>query len=215
MTVMNSSAEANASEAERIAIEEAEKKDAAENMENDGADEDDGIFSAENLKDESEEQIQGKEPMKIGPEDKASFIDAVAENRRFTKRYVLFGGKIDLTLRSLTADEVNAIGTWIARQGTKDSAGMLAGRYRKYLMCAHVAMLNGVEMPPIEEPLFETVGKDGKTIQPGWIGRSSYFDGIGYGQFSAIMSCISSFDTLYSILCSKAEDSNFWLPDTH
>ena len=76
-------------------------------------------------------------------------------------------------------------------------------------------MLNGVEMPPLEEPLYEHVGSDGKTVEPpGWIRRCDYWDNVGFGKFQAILGCCKEFDTLYSILCSKAEDSNFWNPDT-
>lgn len=218
MTVMNSSAMDNASEEERIAIEEAEKEEKeekvykAEKAEESADDEkEDGIFSGENLAKESD--IDEKPPMKISPEDKIAFLDSIIENKRFTKDYSLFGGKLKLKLRSLTSDEVNALGAWAARQGTKDSSGLMAGRYRKYLMAAHVEMLDGVEMPPLEEPLFETL-EGGRSVQPGWVGRCSYYDRLGFGKFNAIMSCIEKFDTLYSLLCRKAEDENFWDPDT-
>jgi len=152
---------------------------------------------------------------KVSQRDKIAFIDAVASNERFTKDYSLFGGKLRLTVRSLTSDEVNALASWTSKQGTKDSAGLMAGRYRKYLVAAHVAMLNGVEMPPLEEPLYEKIGSDGKSVDPpGWVKRSDYWDGMGYGQFQAIVKCLQDFDTLYSELCSKAQDANFWNPDT-
>ena len=173
-----------------------------------------GMFSDENLMDETVVN-DGKNDVKISYEDKIAFIDAIAENKRFTKSYSLFGGKVKFTLRSLTSDEVNAIAAWTAKIGTKDSAGLVSGRYRKYLLSAHVAMMNGVEMPPLEEPLYERLESDGKTTaQPGWIKRCDYWDGMGFGQFQAIAKCVSEFDELYSVLCSKAEDSNFWNPDT-
>ena len=156
-----------------------------------------------------------KRDVTITSEDKVAFIDAVVENRRFTKNYSLFGGRVTLTVRSLTTDEVNALSSWTVRQGNKDSAGLLAGRYRKYLMAAHLAMLNGVEFPPLENPLFETMGSDGKTsLPPGWVKRCDQFDDMDFGRFNAIMGCIADFDTRYSILCNKAEDANFWNPGT-
>lgn len=151
----------------------------------------------------------------ITPEDKVNFLDAVVHNARFTKDYSLFAGKVTFTLRSLTADEVNALAAWTVKQGTKDSAGMLSGRYRKYLVAAQVARLNGVDMPPLESPLFEHLGSDGKTVEPpGWTNRCDFYDGMGFGYFQAILRCISDFDIIYSTLCSKAEDVNFWNPDT-
>ena len=176
------------------------------------------IFSSENLPKDSE-IVPGDDgslkPIEISVRDKVAFIDSVVSNSRFTKDYSLLGGKLKVTIRSLTSDEVNALAVWTAKQGTSDSVGMMAGKYRKYLLAAQVASLNGVEMPPLEEPLYEHLGSDGKTIEPpGWINRCEFFDNMGYAQFQMIQACIGDFDSVYSILCKKAEDSNFWGPDT-
>ena len=180
------------------------------------------IFSESKISEEStvkvddipEEEVK-KRDIIISPSDKAAFIDAIVSNDRFKKEYSLFGGKMKATLRSLTYDEVNALATWTAKQGTKDSAGLMSGRYRKYLLAAYIEMLDGVEMAPLEEPLYENVGSDGKTVNPpAWVDRCKFFDGMGYGKFQALMSLVGEFDALYSTLCEKAEDANFWNPDT-
>lgn len=180
------------------------------------------IFSESKISEEStvkvddipEEEVK-KRDIIISPSDKAAFIDAIVSNDRFKKEYSLFGGKMKATLRSLTSDEVNALATWTAKQGTKDSAGLMSGRYRKYLLAAYLERLDGVEMAPLEEPLYETVGSDGKTVNPpAWVDRCKFFDGMGYGKFQALMSLVGEFDSLYSTLCEKAEDANFWSPDT-
>ena len=152
--------------------------------------------------------------VKISVKDKVDFIESVVNNTRFTKDYSLFGGRMSLTVRSMTADETTAISTWLAKEGTKDSAGLVSGRYRKYLLSAQIARINGVDNPPLDQPLFETVGKDGKTVAPGWIDRCDAWDGYGSGVFQAILNCARNFDELYSALCGKAEDANFWSPDT-
>lgn len=174
------------------------------------------VFSEKNIAKDSVVPFgDGEVEFSITPADKAAFIDAVATNERFTKEYSLFGGKLRFILRSLTSDEVNALATWTARRGAEDPSGLVSGRYRKYLLAAHVAMLNGIEMPPLEEPLYERIGKDGKTVEPpGWTHRSAYWDSVGFGQFSAVLKCVSDFDRLYSALCQKASDENFWAPDT-
>lgn len=191
----------------------------------DGKEEDKGIFSDRNLPNDSEVDIgKVEEDVSLAPKtktvtitvaEKVDFIDAVVNNTRFTKEYSLFGGHLKLTLRSMTVDEVNALGSWTAKQGTEDPAGLMSGRYRKYLAAAQVAKYNGVEMPPLENPLFPTLESDGKTVkEPGWIKRSDFWDGIGIGAFSALMMCISDFDLRYSTLCKEAENPNFWNPDT-
>lgn len=151
----------------------------------------------------------------ITSDDKTSFIDSVVANTRFTRDYSLFGGKITLTVRSLTTDEVNALAVWIAKIGSSDPSGLMAGRYRKYLMAAHIEMYNGTKMPPLEEPLYETLESDGKTVKPqGWLKRCGYWDGIGVGVFNAIMGCLADFDLRYTMLCKEAANGNFWNPDT-
>ena len=172
------------------------------------------IFSDENIMNDSVVNTE-RTGVTITSEDKVSFIDSVVSNTRFTKDYSLFGGRLKFTLRSLTSDEVSALASWSAKIGTMDSAGLVSGKYRKYLLSAHVAMLNGVEMPPLEEPLYEKLGGDGmSTVEPGWIKRCGYWDKVGFGQFQAILKCVGEFDALYSSLCGKAEDANFWNPDT-
>ena len=73
------------------------------------------IFSEENLAKESEVESDVKRPEKeinlgmaskdvvITPEEKISFIDALVANGRMTKTYSLFGGKCNVTVRSLTS----------------------------------------------------------------------------------------------------------------
>lgn len=184
------------------------------------------VFSDKNIT--SEEKVETDKPLEkplnlgrmnkevtITPEDKAAFIDSIVSNTRFTKNYSLFGGKVTLTIRSLTSDEVNALASWTIKQGSADPDGLTSGRYRKFLAAAQVSKLNGVEMPPLEEPLFEHLGSDGKTVEPpGWVNRFAYWEGMAFGLFSSVMWCLADFDLVYSALCRKAEDANFWNPDT-
>ena len=215
MEIMDTEATAKA-EAEK---DNGSKRTAAEVKSDDSAAKtEDGIFSDENLSKDSEiiDEDGDKKPMEISASDKIAFVDSVVGNTRFTKEYSMFGGRLKVTLRSLTSDEVNALAVWTAKQGTSDPAGLMAGKYRKYLMAAYVASINGTQMPPLEEPLYETLGPDGKTVNPpGWINRCDFYDGMGYAQFQAILGRIGDFDATYTLLCKKAEDANFWGPDTH
>jgi len=176
------------------------------------------IFSENNLSAESVLQSENAEKEKmltITSEEKVAFIDSVVTNERFTKDYSLFGGKITLTVRSLTTEEVNALSDYILRNGSSDTQGLLSGKYRKYLAAAQIAVYNGTHMNPLEQPLFTTLEKNGKTaVPPGWIERSAYWDNLPAGLFESIMACIKDFDERYSLLCRKAEDANFWNPDT-
>ena len=154
-------------------------------------------------------------PHAVTSADKKRFIDSVVGNSRFEKNYTLFGGAISFTVRSLTGEEVQALAAWTIKQSTSDPVGNMAGKYRKYLMAAQISMYNGTAMPPLEQPLFETLGSDGKTLTPpGWVDRCSFWDDKGSGVIKAIMDCLGDFDALYTTLCNKAEDESFWHPDT-
>ena len=188
--------------------------------------EDGGIFSRENISSDSDVDVEDsgvedvtltseKKKITVTADDKTAFINSVVSNSRFIKNYSLFGGKVDFTARSLTVDEVNALAAWMAKVGSNDPAGVIAGKYRKYLAAAQIGRYNGVDMPPLEDPLFETLGSDGKsTVQPGWVNRASFWDGMNSGVFDSVMRCLKDFDARYSILCDEAENANFWNPDT-
>lgn len=160
-------------------------------------------------------RINGGKTVTITPEDKVAFLDSVMTNSRFTKRYRLFGGRMDITVRSLTQDELSALAAWAYKQAISDPSWHLSGRGRRYALSAQVAMFNGIELPPLEEPLYASVEADGKTLKPpAWVERDNFWCGQSAGVVSAVLKCITDFDARYQILCNKAEDENFWNPDT-
>lgn len=222
-TDMNAGSSGTSTEPQPEGDQEKAAGSPAEDVNSTSGDNADDIFSEKKLDDDSDVSsvkasvggTKARKTVTVTSEDKKAFVDSVVSNTRFTKEYSLFGGRIMLVIRSLTVDEVNAIASFVAKAGTMDPSGLMAGRYRKYLAAAQVAQYNGVEMPPLEEPLFPRLESDGKTVsEPGWVDRNRYWDGIGIGAFNVVMSCISDFDETYATLCREADNSNFWAPDT-
>lgn len=228
MTIVGSSSSGDPDVAATSSSENGDlNKDQSRSPKGPEKEEKDNPFSGENLGKSTEvpnEEVEsgsviGLEPQKkditITAQDKISFIDAIVNNKRYERDYSLFGGKVNLTIRSLTSEEVQALSVWILKHGTSDPTWQITGSYRKYLLAAQVARYNGIEMPPLEQPLFDTLEKDGKTVrQVGWIDRGKFWDDKPSGIISAISACLSDFDVRYTTLCKKAEDSNFWNPDT-
>jgi hypothetical protein len=205
---------------------QAEKSTTAE-QEKSASAESEKVFADENLGKDSEVAVPAdnadQEPLRtdglktvvVTPEDKLAFLDSVVSNTRFTKTYKLFGGRVSITVRSLTQDELAALSAWAFKQAVADTTWHISGQGRKYAMAAQVAMFNGIELPPLESPLFATVDSDGKTVKPpAWVERSKFWDDKSAGIVDQIMKCINDFDSRYSILCNKANDENFWKPDT-
>lgn len=150
----------------------------------------------------------------ITPEDKISFINSVVNNTRFERSYSMFGGKLTFTVRSLTNEEISAISAYTLKKSVEDPAWHLSGRGRKLILVSQISKLNGTVIPPMSAPLFETVDKDGKTMEPGWVESLAFWDDKVSAVTDAVMKGISDFDIRYSTLCQKAEDENFWVPDT-
>ena len=188
---------------------------------------DDGMLSQSNIASDTpvpKEEVSLGAALSIGAEtkdivitadDKAAVIDSVVNNTRFERDYSLFGGKLTVTIRSLTADETNALAAWAFKKAVDDPTWHMSGRGRKHLLAAQVAKFNGTVIPPLKEPLFSTLESDGKTVKaPGWAESTSFWDDKGTAVVDSVMNCIADFDRKYSTLCKKAEDENFWAPDT-
>ena len=193
----------------------------------DGAEHKENMFSQENIgsdtivKSDAEDTPSNDDSNKnlkeivITPEDKKSFIDSVVSNSRFEKDYSLFGGNLKVTIRSVTAEETNALAAWAFKKSVSDPTWYLSGRGRRYILVAQVAKFNGTSIPPMATPLFETLQSDGHTIkEPGWLASCAFWDGKSAAVVDAIIKCIADFEKIYSTLCSKADDVNFWSPDT-
>lgn len=156
-----------------------------------------------------------KRPVVITYMDKMAFIDSIVNNTRFEKEYRLFGGKVSVTFRSLTSDESAALGAYILKAGTENPTEQMSGVNVKYILLASVSRFNGVDIPPLAMPLFETLGDDGKTVtKPGWVESASFWEGRPVALIQALSDLMNEFNDLYSTMCSKAEDENFWSPDT-
>ena len=91
----------------------------------------------------------------------------------------------------------------------------LSGRGRRNILNAQVSKFNGVAIAPMKQPLFGTPSADGKTVSdPAWVESSAFWDDKSTAVIDAVMRCIADFDKKYATLCEKAEDENFWAPDT-
>lgn len=150
----------------------------------------------------------------VTPAEKLAFVNALVSNSRLVLPYELFGGKIKVSVRSMTFEETRALSEWCIANAPKDIGGQISGKFRRYLLLAQVDEMNGVKFEPLAKPLFATVGKDGKMEDPGWIGAASYWDDKPTVVVSAIARCVADFNRKYEFMTLKAEDVNFWNPDT-
>jgi hypothetical protein len=157
-----------------------------------------------------------KNGVEITASDKKRFIDAIISNSRFTSEYSLFGGRVKAVIRSLTTEEARAVATYLVKTSITDVVGQTTGKYRKYLLAAHVEEYNGVKFAPIPEPLFSEVGEGGAEKAPAWVEYDAvkFWEKASPAVVSAVAECVADFEAKYEYLTKKAEDANFWESDT-
>lgn len=154
------------------------------------------------------------DPVVVTPEDKIAFIDAIVQNKRFTRSFSVFGGKLTFTLRSRTFAETSAILSYASSL----VATNLNIPYRYVLtlsiLAAEVDEFQGVKNPVLKDPLYKEIGTDGKISDVGWANQLDFWKSLPDSVIQAISDCAVEFERKYTALSNAARTANFWEPDT-
>lgn len=151
----------------------------------------------------------------ITPSEKAEFIDAMVDGRRYTEEVELLGGRIHVTLRSRTVRETQAMYAFMRHELASgyEAKTSLESDMQYLLTAACVQELNGVTYPELKEPLTYTAsGKE--EIPPGWLPDMEAWKSKPEGLLSAIANRIQLFEYKYWTMVNEANNKNFWNPDT-
>jgi len=153
----------------------------------------------------------------ISPEEKANFIDAMITGERYTQRFSLFGGKVNVVVRSRTAAETHALYSYIrytlSGKGGENAYSRVEGDMAYVPLVAQIAELNGRSFPEMKTPLtFEEL--DGKIVEPGWYEDFKAWKAKPEGLTSALISCVQLFEYKYWTMTKEASNKNFWSSDT-
>ena len=154
--------------------------------------------------------------LKISPDEKAAFIDAMITGERYKQTFRLFGGRVTVTLRSRTAAETHAMYAYIRHVLSKngpENMSAVEGDMAYVPLVAQVAELNGTAFPEMKEPLMFTES-DGKEVAPGWYGDFKAWKAKPEGLTSALISCVQLFEYKYWTMTREAANKNFWSSDT-
>lgn len=171
-----------------------------------GSSENKGIVNNEKY-DMDELVITGKE--------KSAFIDAMLTGERYKLSYPIFGGKINVTIRSRTSKETQAMYAYIRHEMHNDGGNLtiLEGDMQYLLLVAQIEELNGTKYPEMKIPLTYTES-DGKTIEPGWLEDLASWKDRPEGLISAIINRVQLFEYKYWTMVKEASNKNFWNSDT-
>ena len=167
------------------------------------------------LKEEADRQSLKRAQVVITPQDKEAFLDAMISNKRMVLKFTRCGGKISVVVRSRMIPETQAIMQQLRRE--MDSLSLVTqtdytARLRAMGLAAQIVSVNDTVNDTLNAPLFPTVGADGKTLPPGWLGQSAYFTNISDGLQNIVWGCLSEFEDKYWIMVEDAKDANFWNP---
>lgn len=160
--------------------------------------------------------VDSQKNIKITPEDKSGFVDAVLTGSRMKMPFSFFGGKLAFTIKNRTYEEARAAMTMAARKGAGlgELNTVFTMRLRSMLMCMQIDEFNGEKFEDAETlgPLMP-VYKDGETKDPAWMERLNFFGRLPEAVFEAVWQCIYEFEQKYWTLVRHSRDQDFWRPE--
>ena len=154
-----------------------------------------------------------KETVKITPEDRNVFIDAVLTNSRFTLPFTLYGGRVRGLFRSRTLREHDAVVAMV-RNRMLQTPDLPESEFYRYLracvLAVQVQMLGSQEYPEPEEPLFRRDNNPvpWETSIDNWLALGDRNPALVVPLFSALQ----DFERKYWALIASANDPNFFEP---
>jgi len=163
----------------------------------------------------------------LTPEEKDSFLQAVISNSRWTQRYTIYGGRVEVVLRSRLTDEGSAIISEMQRRYQNgDILDNIAYSHEIMLaaMIFQVEQLNGVmyeDRSPgklkatatkIDDPLDPTGKRKISSIKaPDWYeDMHIHFGNMNEAMVRAVYQLIIDFETKYWVMVKNSGDQNFW-----
>jgi hypothetical protein len=176
--------------------------------------------SIENLaegKTKINDERYSKSDLMITPEEKAAFIDALVTGERYRQTFSIFGGKINVVIRSRTAKETHAMYSYmryiLSSKGGDEGLNAVEGDMAYVPLVVQIEEMNGKKFPEMKGPLtFEE--SDGKLVYPGWFEDFKAWKSKPEGLTSALISLIQLFEYKYWTMTKEANNKNFWNTDT-
>jgi len=147
--------------------------------------------------------------------EKSTFIDAMITGERYRQSYSIFGGKVNIIIRSRTNKETQAMYAYIRHELSQDGGNLtlLEGDMQYMLLLAQVEEVNGTKYPEMKTPL-TYVESGGSTQEPGWVADLNAWKNRPEGLVSAIINRIQLFEYKYWTMVKEASNKNFWNSDT-
>jgi len=170
-------------------------------------------------KSESASSIDGSKPdtsnsIPILQEHKDAFISCLISGDRYRETFSKFGGKLLIVVRSRTAEETNAIVSYIRRKvitGETSTRELYSSYVRRAIVAAQIEEVNGVKYPELASPYY-FVETPEKMEPPAWEKQMDMWGSKPEQLFSVCADCVIEFEVRYWNMIAHAGDENFWNP---
>lgn len=160
------------------------------------------------------DEMNAVDTVTITNEDRAAFLDVLVTGKRYCRPFSIYGGAIQGTFRCRSAEESEAIASWMAagiREKRYDTAVDYSLELRNIMLAAHVHTLNATQFPELKAPLRRT--QDGTTlVPPGWIEQAKFWTTLPETVLGGVYEEIRLFERKYWTMIENASNQDFWSP---
>jgi hypothetical protein len=153
----------------------------------------------------------------VSEEEKQRWLRYVMGERRFSKVFTLFGGKVKVTLRSRTLEESDAVFAQLkaeVKDGEQPMDPKTVFRTQCYFLGCCLERIEGRNeglpggegFPELEA--YESEGDVGRVLQM----YNKVIKPMDEPFVGTLLKCLSDFDNLMTVLMNHSDDTDFWCP---
>jgi len=159
--------------------------------------------------------------VKITPQDKQLFLNAIVTGERMRSEHTAYGGSLSLMFQSRLASETQAVVSELRRSTT---AGLVRNDLeygdRALRLCLRLQLvsLNGAVFQPVvgTELMPKIIAQNGmqKVMPADWIAEADdLFKNVPDAIYNVMLAELRKFEFKYNTMIAKAQDQNFWNPE--
>lgn len=160
-------------------------------------------------------ELYSKEDLVITAAEKSGFINSMITGERYIQEYSIFGGKINVKIRSRTNKETQAMYSYMRHvlDDNRSNVISLESDMPYILLVSQIEEINGVKFPEMKAPYCYT-SSAGKVEDPGWFEDLKAWKDKPEGLTNALINRVQLFEYKYWTMVTEASNKNFWNSDT-
>ena len=161
--------------------------------------------------------LRGFKEREVSDEEKTLWLRHVLGEERFTKAYSMYGGRVNIVLRSRTLEESNAVFEQLkvepSGEGMTGLEPEFLSKVNSYALVSSLASYNDEVYPPVTRenyPDTEHLLEEEEHRSAVALAYEKHIQKLPEGVVSAMIQCLNDFDHLVQVLQQHCNDSDFW-----